>query len=132
TAPPWNGETGGVLPLDVAGDLNFNGYTISMSGRGFRGGGARVLGGGSGGSGNDYRNLATRNFHNSKGEGIAGTPRYVANQLTNTLVNLGNEGYPNGSHGMGAPGNAGGGGTDGNPNSNDQNSGGGGGGNGGD
>ena len=132
TAPPWNGETGGVLPLDVAGDLNFNGYTISMSGRGFRGGGTRVLGGQGGGSNNDYRNLATNNYHSSKGEGIAGTPRYVADQLSNALINLGNEGYPNGSHGMGAPGNAGGGGTDGNPNNNDQNSGGGGGGNGGD
>ncbi len=42
------------------------------------------------------------------------------------------EGYPNGSYGKGAPGNAGGGGTDGNPSSNnDENSGGGGGANGG-
>lgn len=131
SAPPWNGETGGVLPLDVAVDLNFNGFTIDMSGRGFRGGGARQLNGGGGGSNNDFRNLATNNFHSSKGEGLAGTPRFVADQLSNALVNLGNEGYPRGSHGMGAPGNAGGGATDGRPGRNDQNSGGGGGGNGG-
>lgn len=132
TAPPWDGETGGVMAIDVAGDLNFNGHTISMAGRGFRGGGGRILNGQGGGSNNDYRNLATNNYHASKGEGIAGTPRYVANQLTLALVNLANEGYPNGSHGMGAPGQAGGGGTDGRPSNNDQNSGGGGGGNGGD
>ncbi len=52
--------------------------------------------------------------------------------VTATAVfTTGAEGYPNGSMGRGAPGNAGGGGTDGNPAANDENSGGGGGGGGG-
>ena len=130
TAPAWNGYTGGVLALDVAGDMAFNGYTVDMSGRGFRGGGGRILTGGGGGSSTDYRSNATNNYHGSKGEGIAGTPRYVYSSIGG-LVNNGIEGYPNGSNAMGAPANAGGGGTDGHPSANDENSGGGGGGNGG-
>ena len=78
-----------------------------------------------------YRSVAAANLNGNKGEGLAGTPRYVLNPVTNTLLDTGVEGYPNGSRARGAPGNAGGGGTDGNPASNDQNSGGGGGGNGG-
>ena len=90
--------------------------------------------------------------HGGKGEGIAGTPRFFAVkdqwgfQTTNAVTapaNLvqidygisgvyaaGIEGYPNGAHARGAPGNAGGGGTDGrNPDAgNDENAGGGGGG----
>jgi uncharacterized repeat protein (TIGR01451 family) len=131
TAPAWNGSTGGVLALDVAGDLNFNGHVIGMDVRGFRGGLGRQLTGGNRGANTDYRNLATRNYHGDKGEGIAGTPHYVWEELTDTAVNTGMEGYPNGSTARGAPGTAGGGGTDGNPSANDQNSGGGGGGNGG-
>lgn len=131
SGPAWDGETGGVLPIDVAGDLDFNGFTITMAGSGFRGGGGRQLGGGGGGSNNDYRNLSTNNFHAAKGEGVAGTPRYIYQSSTNSVVNTGEEGYPRGSNGMGAPGNAGGGGTDGRPSNNDENSGGGGGGNGG-
>ncbi|PPS43279.1 isopeptide-forming domain-containing fimbrial protein [Chroococcidiopsis sp. TS-821] len=126
-ASAWNGTTGGIVAVDVAGSLG--GGTIDVSGRGFRGGGGRGLTGGSGGTGTDYRNLATNNFHGAKGEGIAGTPRYVFNgtSVTDTTV----EGYVNGSTARGAPGNAGGGGTDSNPTANDQNSGGGGGSNGG-
>ncbi|GIW22040.1 MAG: hypothetical protein KatS3mg068_1047 [Candidatus Sericytochromatia bacterium] len=124
TAPAWNGNTGGVLAFDVAGILNFNGATIDMTGKGFRGGGARQVTGGPGGSNTDYvRNSG--NFHASKGEGIAGTPRYVYDG--SNIINTGVEGYPGGSFARGAPGNAGGGGTDGNPSANDQNSGGGGG-----
>lgn len=130
TAPAWNGETGGVLPLDVAGTLNLNGYTINMQGRGFRGGRGRILTGGTGGSNGDYRNNATNNFHGSKGEGIAGMPRYMYSAAAG-VVDTTIEGYPNGSYAMGAPANAGGGGTDGRPSNNDENSGGGGGGNGG-
>ena len=73
-------------------------------------------------------------IHGTKGEGIAGTPRWVESgatflQTTTTI------GYPNGaadgSMARGAPGNAGGGGTDGDAAGNTQNAGGGGGGNGG-
>lgn len=128
-AAPWNGTSGGIVAFDIAGSLNLGGGSINVSGQGFRGGGGRALAGGTGGTGTDYRNLASRNFHGAKGEGIAGTPRFVFNGtgVTDTTV----EGYLNGSSGRGAPGNAGGGGTDANPVANDQNSGGGGGSNGG-
>lgn len=131
TAAPWNGSTGGILAFDVAGDLNLGGATVSVSGLGFRGGGTRQLTGGGGGTSTDYRNVATNAFHGGKGEGIAGTPRYVYDATFNTVTDTGIEGYPNGSTARGAPGNAGGGGTDGNPSVNDRNSGGGGGANGG-
>ncbi|MFS8085019.1 MAG: isopeptide-forming domain-containing fimbrial protein, partial [Acidobacteriota bacterium] len=131
TAAPWNGATGGILVIDVAGNLNLGGATVSVDGMGFRGGGTRQLNGGSGGTNTDFRNVATSNFHGGKGEGVVGTPRYVYDSVFNTVTDTGVEGYPNGSTARGAPGNAGGGGTDGNPTTNDQNSGGGGGANGG-
>jgi uncharacterized repeat protein (TIGR01451 family) len=132
-APPaWNGQLGGVLALDVAGPLNFNGKTLDASGAGFRGGAGRLLGGTAGLSSTDYRTANTSN--GGKGEGTAGTPNYVATYSANgaagTLVTTGSS-YPTGDNGRGAPGNAGGGGTDGNPTGNNQNTGGGGGANGG-
>ncbi len=129
TAVAWDGRTGGVLAIDLSGTGTLSG-TISVDGLGFRGGGGRGLTGeGDDVSSNDYRNLATRDAHGAKGEGISGTPRYVYNGTS--VVNTGVEGYPNGSQARGAPGNAGGGGTDANPSANDENTGGGGGGNGG-
>ncbi|MBO3272399.1 DUF11 domain-containing protein [Hymenobacter defluvii] len=130
---PWNGSTGGVLVLDVAGRMSFGTttkYNLNASGAGFRGGAGRALAGTSatGFTGTDYRTAATAAVNAMKGEGIVGTPRYVNNGSTS--LDTGVEGYPNGSAGRGAPGNAGGGGTDANPTANNQNSGGGGGGNG--
>jgi len=158
TAPAWNGSSGGVAALDVAGSLNLNGNTIDVTGLGFRGGAGLQMGGDNTHNNLDYRTLAPipgnipnqttgaggtapapRNglntLNGSKGEGIAGTPRYV-NVLIGpipipSLVDTGVQGYPSGSMGRGAPGNAGGGGTDGGPATNEFNSGGGGGGNGG-
>ncbi|MBJ6143212.1 DUF11 domain-containing protein [Hymenobacter sp. BT559] len=132
-APPaWNGQLGGVLALDVAGPLNFNGKTLDASGAGFRGGAGRVLGGTAGLNSTDYRTDNTSN--GGKGEGTAGTPNFVATYSASgaagTLVTTGSS-YPNGDNGRGAPGTAGGGGTDGQPTVNDQNTGGGGGANGG-
>src|SRR6202167_2345779 len=83
--------------------------------------------------------LSTQATNGSKGEGIAGTPHYVAPAvgsiaLTTTATSTAQaylEGLPNGSFARGAPGNAGGGATDADPTANDQNSGGGGGANGG-
>ena len=125
TAAAWNGSAGGVLAFDVAGQLTLlAGATVNVDRLGFRGGAARQLSGGAG-SRTDYRTSAGVNNNGSKGEGIAGTPQYVNNAsslLTNAV-----EGYANGSHGRGAPGNAGGGGTDGNPIANNENTGGGGG-----
>lgn len=127
TAPYWlsaNG-VGGVVAFDVAGVLNWNGSTIDVSGRGFRGGGGRTLAGAAAAN-TDYRTMSTVSNNAQKGEGIAGTSNRVVTS-TGTVIITGSEGYPNGSHARGAPGNAGGGGTDGLPASNSQNTGGGGG-----
>jgi len=133
---PWNGRSGGVFAIDVAGTLTFStGSAIQATGLGFRGGGGRQLSGGTGGSNTDYRTLSSSNYNAPKGEGIAGTPDYVHQSFTGTnppgQVVTTSTTYPNGSQGRGAPGNAGGGGTDGSPSNNDENSGGGGGANGG-
>ncbi|HEY0322100.1 MAG TPA: hypothetical protein VGC66_14160 [Pyrinomonadaceae bacterium] len=132
TALAWNGRTGGILSIDVSGALSLGGagVTVSVDGLGFRGGGAQQWAGDTGGANTDYVNVATNTVHGVKGEGIAGTPRYVYDS-TGTVVDTGVEGYPGGSTARGAPGNAGGGGTDGKTSNNEQNSGGGGGGNGG-
>jgi uncharacterized repeat protein (TIGR01451 family) len=133
-ATPWNGSTGGVLVLDVAGQTNFSGNTITAAGRGFRGGGGRTQGTTNYDS-PDYVNVSTApatDFNAQKGEGTAGTPRYVnvpttVNDAgTNATVDAGTDIYPGGTTSRGAPGNAGGGGND-----NANNSGGGGGANGG-
>ncbi|WP_460500970.1 beta strand repeat-containing protein, partial [Hymenobacter agri] len=136
----WDGSTGGIVAIGVAGQLNMAGYSIDASGKGFRGGAGRQLGGDNTTTTNtDYRSSAALNTHATKGEGIVGTPRYVNdnNALLDTRTSplalpAGlNDGYPNGDNGRGAPGNAGGGGTDANHFNNDQNTGGGGGANGG-
>ena len=153
TASAWNGSTGGVLALNVAGTLGLSGRTISVNGLGFRGAAGLDLNGNNAGANTDYRFTAPTTYNTatltatagadgSKGEGIAGTPEWVENVtgvtggvVTNgTVVSTGQtyaEGYPLGSMGRGAPGNAGGGGTDADPAANDQNTGGGGGANGG-
>jgi len=127
-AAPWDGNSGGIVAFDVAGNLNMSGGSINANARGFRGGLGRTLNG-TGGTTNGYRGLSTVGSGGSKAEGIAGTPRYVWDGImgVDNLV----EGYPNGSYFRGAPGNAGGGGNDGTPSNNGENSGGGGGGNGG-
>ncbi|MGI4885476.1 MAG: T9SS type A sorting domain-containing protein [Janthinobacterium lividum] len=131
----WNGSTGGILALDVTGQLTFaTGATLDASGKGFRGGAGQKLTGTTGLTGTDYRAVAPTSgstvtgAHAMKGEGIVGTPRYV--NAGAALLDTGVDGYPSGSAGRGAPGNGGGGGTDANPTANSLNSGGGGGGNG--
>ncbi|GAA3990597.1 T9SS type A sorting domain-containing protein [Hymenobacter antarcticus] len=131
----WDGRTGGILALDVTGQLTFDsGAKLDASGKGFRGGAGQKLSGTTGLTGTDYRATApasgttTTGAHAMKGEGIVGTPRYV--NTGTALFDTGTDGYPNGSAGRGGPGNGGGGGTDANPTTNDQNAGGGGGANG--
>ncbi len=143
TAAAWNGSTGGILALDIAGQLNLGGATINVDGQGFRGGAGMQLTGGTGAN-TDYWHTSPTAYTGAtggvagvdapKGEGVAGTPEWVESnssflQTTTTI------GYPSGtgdgSMARGAPGNAGGGGTDADPAANDQNAGGGGGGNGG-
>jgi hypothetical protein len=127
-APSWNGTTGGVVVINATASINFNNQLVTAADSGFRGGGGRKLGGGSGAA-TDYLTLSTNNANGSKAEGIAGTPRYLFYE--NALVDNGSalEGYPKGSYARGAPGNAGGGATDGTPSNNADNAGGGGGGN---
>ncbi|MBV9179776.1 MAG: DUF11 domain-containing protein, partial [Acidobacteria bacterium] len=143
TASAWNGQSGGVLALNVSGTLTLGGATVHVDGLGFRGGaGLQLNGNATGATNTDYRYTApatytgtvTSGADGAKGEGIAGTPRWVESGATFLSTNQTSypEGYPLGSMGRGAPGNAGGGGTDGDPAVlNDQNTGGGGGGNGG-
>ena len=134
TAPAWNGTSGGVVVLCATDVLNMNGQTINANSRGFRGGGGRNQANPNvGGANTDYRAPSSDLNCGTKGEGIAGTPRYIFASGNTTLVDFGLalEGYPNGCLDRGAPGNAGGGATDGNPLSNSNNAGGGGGGNGG-
>jgi hypothetical protein len=135
TAAAWDGTSGGIVALEVVNTLTLGGYTLNVDGAGFRGGGGRQLSGYNSPD-TDYRTRSTRNANGSKGEGIAGSPRYMYfnGALLDTTAPF--DGYPGtnnvgGSYARGAPGNAGGGGTDGNPTANDENSGGGGGGNGG-
>ena len=136
TASAWNGSTGGILALDIAGTLNLGSATVSVDGLGFRGGAGLQLTGAAGANTDylhtapaAYAGAAVAGVDGTKGEGIAGTPRWV--ESGNTFLGTGVEGYPNGSMARGAPGNAGGGGTDANPAANNQNAGGAGGGNGG-
>ncbi|MGA6959434.1 MAG: hypothetical protein WBY38_08500, partial [Candidatus Acidiferrales bacterium] len=133
TALPWNGTTGGVLALDIASQLTLGG-TVAVDAQGFRGGAGEIYGAATTPPtplSTDYVTLSTQTTNGSKGEGIAGTPKYVANATLTAATNTANEGYPNGSFARGAPGNAAGGATDADPTANDQNDGGGGGANGG-
>ncbi len=120
TVPDWNGSVGGVLVFDVAGDVNFNGFSIDGSAKGFRGG--YTPSGASGANVQTYVASAGSTVGGGKGEGLAGTPRYMWDGTT--AIDLGSDQLPGGDAGRGAPSNGGGGG-------NDHNSGGAGGGNGG-
>ncbi len=133
--PAWNGETGGVWPIDVSGNLNMNGATVDASSRGFRGGASFPNNQTNGRT--DYANTVTvvttlpagtcaagtggvaANVGAFKGEGIAGTPRFIRRQSGGTnyeiayaYLDLLTSGYPAGRDlARGAAGNAGGGGT---------------------
>ncbi|MBP4143192.1 hypothetical protein J3S90_15410, partial [Flavobacterium sp. P4023] len=121
TTPPFNGTSGGVIAFNVSGTFNFAGFTIDGNARGFRGGFSPILGSGNNNS-TTYVGATTNTAISGKGEGIAGTPRYMWDGFNE--VGDDSQEMPGGSAGRGAPGNAGGGG-------NDHNAGGGGGGNGG-
>ena len=80
--PAWNGRTGGVMVLYAVDSIIFNGQKIVGAGSGFRGGSCVALTGGSGTFSTDYV-TKTSNFTNGpKGEGIAGTPRWVTARMT--------------------------------------------------
>jgi uncharacterized repeat protein (TIGR01451 family) len=158
-ASPWDGNVGGVLAVDTFGRFNLNNQRMSANSTGFRGGfglknagpnaiadymkltsiytmnasGKVILN--SDGSANSITDARTAG--SGKGEGTAGTPRFISTQSLGVIDpatgapswnggSLDNivEGYPGGDTGRGAPANAGGAG-------NYHNAGGGGGGNGG-
>jgi hypothetical protein len=134
TASVWSpaNRNGGVLAIDVVGNLALGGATVSVDAMGYQGATTAELEGESGLSNLDYRRPHTVDAHGTKGEGIAGTPGHLLGSTT--------DGYPNGDRARGAPGTAGGGGSDADPSSaggrcnsdgNDENTGGGGGANGG-
>ncbi|WP_324670759.1 T9SS type A sorting domain-containing protein [Hymenobacter sp. GOD-10R] len=126
TGAAWNGTTGGVLAVDVAGVVSLSNNAIfDMNGKGYRGGGGRSYTGGAGRTNTDVRSAPSL-AHGLKGEGLAGTPDYVYDGST---VAATSRSYTNGSTALGAPANGGGGGTDYNPATNNGNAGGGGGGN---
>jgi uncharacterized repeat protein (TIGR01451 family) len=121
--PDWNGETGGVWVIDATGNVTLNGAIIDASARGFRGaGGIQTL---QVNGAIDYSaplvsvtaGSPTRGAF--KGEGIAGTPRYIRNAANTpfSFTDLNTSGYSPGTAlnslemARGAPGNAGGGGT---------------------
>lgn len=132
TALAWNGTAGGVLAIDSQNLVFGNGATVSVDGRGFRGGGARQLTGDATAANGDWASPNSKNAHGQKGEGTAGTPTYVYSSVSATQTGAGTaDGYTGGDKGRGAPGNAGGGGADSDISLNQENSGGGGGGNGG-
>ncbi len=121
STPPFNGVAGGIIAFDVSGSMNFGGKTIDASARGFRGGyGLKAY------SGNNINSVyvvpSSSTLSSGKGEGVAGTPKYMWDGYNEIANNV--EGLPGGSFGKGAPANGGGAG-------NDHNAGGGGGGNGG-
>ncbi|MGB7415022.1 MAG: lamin tail domain-containing protein, partial [Thermosynechococcaceae cyanobacterium] len=142
----WNGTSGGIVALDVAGTFTMNNGQIDVKDKGFRGGGGTTITDTyPAGEDESYRTSGATRRGGMKGEGIAGTPLITFNgQEVNGilgLVDTGIDGYPRlqsqdnvsyssttngtangGSRGRGAPGNAGGGG-------NQHNAGGGGGGN---
>jgi uncharacterized repeat protein (TIGR01451 family) len=151
-ASPWDGNVGGILAVDTFGTFDLNGQRLSVNEAGFRGGyGPKSPLTGTSHQGYvatttasynynvENTNNVLKGFGSGKGEGVAGTPRYLSTKLTYNVdpaditrtpvwtggfIDNNVDGYPGGDTGRGAPGNAGGGG-------NYHNSGGGGGGNGG-
>ena len=127
TALAWTGLVGGVLAVDVAGRTTFSGAGPHMdaSRRGFRGGAQGVGSNSVCCAGNIVAYRSTDfSLGGSKGEGIAGTPRYTSNSIGGAFDsgtrfsdpvggftdNSPAMSYANGDFMRGAPANAGGGG----------------------
>lgn len=89
---PWDGGSGGVVALDVAGAFTNNG-AIDASYAGFRGNAGLTLNGVSGAAALtvatlDYVRPDTYTAHGGKGEGIGGTPDRVLNVFASPGVLL--------------------------------------------
>lgn len=121
-ALPWDGYSGGVIALDVRRSLELAGWSLDARGAGFRGAAPLDLDGALG-SESDYRYpapdprelAAGYGQHGGKGEGLAGSPRWLVDgnrvQGPERVPRGGSDGYPGGSMARGAPANAGGGGN---------------------
>ncbi len=110
TGLAWNGATGGVLALEVAGATSFNtGASLNMDGKGFRGGAALINA--IDGANDTYVSLAGSTYA-SKGEGIAGSPFQV---YSNNAASSGGirtyQDYAGGSYARGQAATGGGGGN---------------------
>jgi len=114
----WNGSVGGVLAFLVLDTLDFNNFSISADGKGFRGGYQIVRGSL---NNNTLYTTGDINISSGRAEGVSGTPRFLWNGINPVDNGVNWYGYSGGNYGRGAPGNAGGGG-------NNHNAGGGGGG----
>lgn len=115
---PWDGLRGGVLALDVEGVLNLGSgpdTKLNASCAGFRGGGINP--GEATELGNTLFRIGVGNQGlGTKGEGLAGTPRFVNESTTSgsgSWIDLGASwaGYNEGDSAKGAPYSAGGGGN---------------------
>ncbi len=108
----WNGRAGGVVALDVVGNLSFGaGGAVDVSGQGFRGGMYAQLA--------DDDGLANDITIRTRGEGVAGQPRHMyfrrdipadyddRDELTHRVSNSAYL-YPGTEQGPGGPGTAGG------------------------
>ena len=102
---PWDGNTGGVFAMDVAGVMNFNGNTINADGAGFRGGATVNVALGAAGASSASEFVLNSTLTAQKGEGTAGTPALVN---SNGTVTSSGSAYVTGDAGRGAPGTAGG------------------------
>jgi hypothetical protein len=116
---PWNGSSGGIIALDVAGTLTLS-KPIDADGYGFRGGGQEIATGQLnftfGNTSFDYQYAPQATSTSGpyvredgyKGEGIMGSPTLVYQSGSSSTATSGSA-YPGGNKGRGAPGNAGGG-----------------------
>ncbi|WP_426491634.1 Ig-like domain-containing protein [Hymenobacter sp. 102] len=107
TGGAWNGSTGGVLVLEVAGNTSFSGGSLNMDGKGFRGGAAKN----NSGDGNNTVYTSTAAAYGAKGEGIAGAPAQVYDGTgTVSSVATSYDDFATGSYSIGKAANGGGGG----------------------
>ena len=76
TTPPFNGSAGGVIAFNVSGTFNFAGFTIDGSARGFRGG-YSPRADSNANNATTYVGNTSNTAISGKGEGMAGTPRFM-------------------------------------------------------
>ncbi|MFK7987250.1 MAG: hypothetical protein AB8I08_14595, partial [Sandaracinaceae bacterium] len=102
TGLPWDGQTGGIVAVDVSGTLRIDGQ-VNATGQGFRGG-SPIIPCTAADPQCDSGQVGIR------GEGIGGTPSRVYSRADGLVTGLGNS-TPGGASGRGGAGNAGGGAT---------------------